>query len=244
MHRNLWLHTLPDCTTFDDAVAMLKKWDAWDAVPASVRDHLLRADPRQETVKADEFQQMTFRIFGVMPDHLGVLPTAQQKAAELGFTPHADVALYAGRGQPGRAASWPTSPGPSSSDGQPFEPPCALLSARRVAGDGGRGERHRRAQPGVCPGGGAAASRAARTSSSAAWTPTAPTARAGTLPTMHGGHPLPGRRHRGWRDRCRSAGRRAWISTRNCKRHNTSPALWKLESGIVAAQNISVATWT
>lgn len=44
MYHNLWLHNLPDCTTFADAVRMLKKWNVWEAVPASVHEHLSRAD--------------------------------------------------------------------------------------------------------------------------------------------------------------------------------------------------------
>ena len=37
MHHNLWLHTMPECSTFADAVALLKKWDAWVKVPERVR---------------------------------------------------------------------------------------------------------------------------------------------------------------------------------------------------------------
>jgi glycerate 2-kinase len=127
MRHNVWLHNLPECTTYADALAMLKKWDAWDAVPASVREHLTRADPHYETVKADEFEQSTYRIYGVMPTHLGMLPTARRVAAELGFTPHilstnmsaeasqvgavvANVALYVEQAR------------------EPFQPPCALIS--------------------------------------------------------------------------------------------------------------------
>jgi glycerate 2-kinase len=87
MNHNLWLHTLPDCTTFSDAVHNLEKWDAWDEVPASVRAHLERADPSDETVKAKDFEKMNFRIFGVMPNRTGMMPTAMKKAAELGFKP-------------------------------------------------------------------------------------------------------------------------------------------------------------
>jgi len=127
MKHNVWLHTLPECTTFMDAVAMLKKWDAWESVPASVREHLTRADPRYETVKAEEFERTSYRIFGVMPTHLGMLPTARRVAAELGFTPHvlstnmsaeasqvgtvlANIALHIEQAH------------------EPFQPPCALIS--------------------------------------------------------------------------------------------------------------------
>ena len=127
MHRNLWLHSLPDSTTFDDAVMMLKKWDAWDAVPASVREHLERADPRHETVKAQDFEKMSFRIFGVMPDTATMLPAAQKKSADLGFEPHSLATfLHAEASQAGLVVA--TIARNIERNGQPFEPPCALIS--------------------------------------------------------------------------------------------------------------------
>ncbi len=146
MRRNLWLHNLPDSTTFADAVAMLRKWDAWDDVSESVRRHLLRADPACETVKADEFERtMRFRVFGTMPDKLGVLPSAMRQAETLGFTPHLlghriqAEAREAGRTVAGIARS-------IEQDGTPFEPPCALFSSGEllvtVGGEEGVGGRN------------------------------------------------------------------------------------------------------
>ncbi len=127
MYYNRWLHTLPDCTTFAEAIAMLRKWDAWGAVPESVRRHLLHADPAQETVKAGEFQQWDFRIFGVMPVHLGVLPTAMNKAAELGFQPHLMAKfMQAEASQAGYVLA--DIAHTIEHEGMPFEPPCALIS--------------------------------------------------------------------------------------------------------------------
>jgi glycerate-2-kinase len=88
MNKNLWLHTLPEATTFADAVDLLKKWDAWEDIPGSVREYLLNAEPAQETMKADEFYKTRSRIYGLMPDHLGTVPTAAKKAEELGFKPY------------------------------------------------------------------------------------------------------------------------------------------------------------
>jgi glycerate-2-kinase len=85
--EQVWLHALPEGSTFATAVRNLKKWDAWDAVPASVREHLLRADPAQETLKADAFERTRSRIFGVLPEHLGRVQAARDKAAELGIAP-------------------------------------------------------------------------------------------------------------------------------------------------------------
>lgn len=127
MHRNVWLHTLPESSTFEDAVRMLKKWDAWDVVPASVRDYLQRADPKQETVKADEFARMPGRIFGVMPTHLGMIPTAMKKAAELGFKPVLLTNdLRAEASQAGLVVA--TIAVSIEQNGAPFEPPCALFT--------------------------------------------------------------------------------------------------------------------
>jgi len=45
-------NTVPDRSTFTDAVAVLKKYDLWEKVPESVRSRLSKADPKEETPKA------------------------------------------------------------------------------------------------------------------------------------------------------------------------------------------------
>lgn len=128
MYDNIWLHNLPERSTFADAVAMLKKWDAWDAAPPAVRQHLERADPKDETIKVDQFAEMSpFRIFGVMPPHLGMLPVAQKKAAELGYRPvMLATELRSEARQAGEVVA--TIANTIEDLGQPFEPPCALFT--------------------------------------------------------------------------------------------------------------------
>ncbi len=146
--HNRWLHTLPDDTTFGQAVEMLNRWDAWDAAPASVRAHLLRADPAQETLKAEAFAHLPARIYGVLPEGLGMLPTASARAQELGLAAHvlssgmtveasyvAQVAACIAR--------------QVTRTGQPFAPPCALLSGGEMVvtvgqahGMGGRNQEY------------------------------------------------------------------------------------------------------
>lgn len=87
MFNNFWLATLPDCSTFQDARLSLKKWNAWNSIPHSVRDHLEKADPHFETVKAKQFQKLSFRIFGIMPNSTGMTARAKTKARELGYRP-------------------------------------------------------------------------------------------------------------------------------------------------------------
>jgi glycerate 2-kinase len=237
MHQNLWLHTLPDCTTFADAVAMLKKWDAWDAVPASVRAHLLRADPQQETVKAAAFENMDCRIFGVMPKHLSMVPAAQKKAAELGFKPYTVARfLQAEASQAGLVMACIAAT--IEEEGVPFEPPCALFTAGELLvtvgqekGIGGRNQEY------VLAG-------ALKI--------------AGSQNIVMAGADTDGTDGPGgsFSDdacgvRCLAGGvvdgetvaeaQAAGVDiVSELRRHNGSPALWKLRSGIAATQNISL----
>ena len=128
MNRNLWLHTLPGFTNFQLAVNNLKKWDAWDVVPHSVRKHLIAADPKYETIKAKAFEKMDFRVFGVMPLQTGMIPAAMKKADELGYTP---VILAQGlRGEASQAGIVvATIARTIEMTGQPIKPPCALFTS-------------------------------------------------------------------------------------------------------------------
>jgi len=128
MRRNSFIHTMPEGTTFATAVANLKKWDAWNVVPQSVRRHLERAEPQHETVKAEEFERMDFRVFGVMPRRASVSPAALEKARQLGFRP---VVLAQGLSEiEARDAGVYLAAVARTVEriGQPFEPPCALFS--------------------------------------------------------------------------------------------------------------------
>jgi glycerate-2-kinase len=127
IHHNVWIHTLPDCSTFQDAVHILKKWDAWDAVPVSIREHLLNADVTLETVKPAQFEKTWFRIYAIMPRKLGFLAQAEQKARELGYSSHTlcgrleTEASHAGEVIGSIALS-------IEREGVPFQPPCALFT--------------------------------------------------------------------------------------------------------------------
>ena len=153
MHQNYWLHNLPDCTTFQDAIESLKRYDAWKAVPVAVRKHLEKADPREETLKAGDFEKMSFRIFGLMPGHWqsGKVLPAMKKAEELGFKPYivADQLIEIEASQAGiYMASMANT---IERRGQPFEPPCALFSSGELVVTVGQGEGDRGAKPGVRP---------------------------------------------------------------------------------------------
>ena len=152
MNTNSYLHNLPDnaAYTYEKAIENLKKYDAWDAVPASVRDALLKADPNYATVKLPEFEKFPFRVFGVMPGYkkTGKFPAAIAKAKELGYKPvilaeslQAE-SIHAGKYAAAVARS-------IEHIGQPIEPPCALFSSGEMivtvgqeTGIGGRNQEY------------------------------------------------------------------------------------------------------
>jgi glycerate 2-kinase len=131
MYNNYWLHNLPDYSTFQDAIDSLKRYDAWEAVSPAVRRHLEKADPREETLKAADFEKMSFRLFGLMPGYWqsGKLEPAMKKAEELGFKAYllTDKLIEIEASQAGiYMASMANT---IERSGQPFEPPCALFSS-------------------------------------------------------------------------------------------------------------------
>jgi glycerate 2-kinase len=145
---NVWLHFFPDRSTYADAVAMLHKWNAWDEAPASVRKHLTEADSRQETMKRAEFEERAERIYGIMPERIGMLPMAAARAEELGFEPymvstrlHVESSAYA-RESAERALA-------IAAGTVEYRPPCALINGGEMVvtvgketGIGGRNQEH------------------------------------------------------------------------------------------------------
>jgi glycerate-2-kinase len=65
----------------------MDEFDAWAQCPPSIARVIREADPALETVKYEEFAEMDFRVFGIMPDSENFLLMARDKAQELGYTP-------------------------------------------------------------------------------------------------------------------------------------------------------------
>ncbi|NLJ80071.1 MAG: DUF4147 domain-containing protein [Firmicutes bacterium] len=85
LYKNLWLHTLPDFTTFADALEVVEKWQVRKLLPPAVIRHLEEGRPEQETLKAAEFKKMGARIFSLMPGRNVLLESARRAAEKLGL---------------------------------------------------------------------------------------------------------------------------------------------------------------
>ncbi|MDK2905299.1 MAG: glycerate 2-kinase [Eubacteriaceae bacterium] len=127
MHNNIWLHNLPEASSFQDAIDVLKRWGAWDDMPESIRIYLKNPPAEHETVKYDEFQRFRFRVFGVMPEELSFLLAAKKKAEELGYNTHILTRwLHIEASQAGLySASIAQN---IEAYQEPFKPPCCLLT--------------------------------------------------------------------------------------------------------------------
>lgn len=145
-----WLHSLPDETTYADAIHAIKKYDLWDEISPRVRDYLLRADTTHETLKVADFEASQQRVFFIFPPELGMLPSAKRKAEELGFATHMlfnNYTLKVEANQLGRVVA--NMALHSEIDGEPFTPPCALISTGEMlvtvgkeTGMGGRNQEY------------------------------------------------------------------------------------------------------
>lgn len=244
MHENFWLHTLPDCTTFKEAIDSLKHWDAWEEVPAAVRQHLQEADPGFETLKAKDFDEMSFRIFGVMPGarQSGKLVPSMKKAEELGYKPMMLANELMGVEACQAGIYMASIANAAEQTGQPLEPPCALFSSGEMVvtvgkekGMGGRNQEF-------------ALSAALRIDGSKNIV-------IGSVDTDGTDGPGDQFAEDSGRIPCLAGGivdgetvaaskTAGFDIAEEMKRHNTTPVLWRLNSGVAATPNISLLDLT
>lgn len=85
MHENRWLHNLPDETTFSQALNIIEKYGVEDRTPQSIMRHLHKGDPEDETVHFDEFITFDTRMFGITPLSRDFMAVGKKKAEELGY---------------------------------------------------------------------------------------------------------------------------------------------------------------
>ncbi|MBN1686357.1 MAG: DUF4147 domain-containing protein [Spirochaetales bacterium] len=245
MRNNHFLHTLPDYTTFRLAVDNLKKYDAWEAAPDSVRRFLEKADTRYESVKAEEFEKTPCRIFFVLPDKgpNSELPSAMRKAEELGYRPlMLTDALYHAEAR--HAGTYAAAVARTIERlGQPVEPPCVLFSTGEMVvtvgkstGIGGRNQEFALSAAFGIEGSENIVIASVDTDGTDG--PGSQFSKnAGGLPQCLAGGIVDGH--------TLAEAKKAGVDVSGeLKEHNTSPALWELKNGIVASPNISLLDLT
>lgn len=85
LSENTFFPTLATGTTYQDCIRILKKNDAWEQTPASIREHLLAGTSQTDNMGIVEFESFGDRFFGLIFKDSTVYPAVRQRAYELGF---------------------------------------------------------------------------------------------------------------------------------------------------------------
>ena len=84
LRNNTFFPTVATASTYKDCVDIIKKWDAWEETPISIREHLLSGT--DENMSVEEYESYNCRFFGLIFKDSTVYPAVRKKAAEMGLT--------------------------------------------------------------------------------------------------------------------------------------------------------------
>lgn len=82
---NNFFPSVATAATYKDAINVIKKWDAWEETPESIKNHLMNGTVEDENMSIDEFEKLNDRFFGLIFKDTTVYPAVRQKAKELGY---------------------------------------------------------------------------------------------------------------------------------------------------------------
>lgn len=128
LEKNTFFPQAASGSTYADCIEIIKRHDAWEQTPESIRRHLLAGGPHNENVDITEYESFHARFFGLIFKDTTVYPAVRKKAAEFGYpcvmlseymeaeareagTVNAQLALCAERMQ------------------EPFRPPVVLMTS-------------------------------------------------------------------------------------------------------------------
>jgi len=142
-----WGPTIPDETTFEDAVAVLRKYNLWDVLPENVKLRLEKADPVNETPKPRDFEVagVKARTF-ILATNEDACKAAEEEAERLGYKALILTTVLEGESKEvGIMLSAVARE--VESKGRPMEQPCVIISGGETtvtivgeAGEGGRNQ--------------------------------------------------------------------------------------------------------
>jgi glycerate-2-kinase len=80
---NTFFPTVATASTYEDCINIIKKWDAWDKTPESIKKHLMSAT--DENMDAEEYEKTGARFLGLVFKDSTIYPAVRQKAKEFGY---------------------------------------------------------------------------------------------------------------------------------------------------------------
>lgn len=85
LKKNNFFPTIATPYTYQYCIDVIKKWDAWERTPESIKKHLLSGGPHNENMSVEEFESLDQRFFGLIFKDATVYPAVREKAAEYGL---------------------------------------------------------------------------------------------------------------------------------------------------------------
>lgn len=85
MKINTFFPQVASGSTYADCIEILKRHDAWECTPESIRKHLLAGNAENENMGIEEYESLNARFFGLIFKDTTVYPAVREKAAELGY---------------------------------------------------------------------------------------------------------------------------------------------------------------
>ncbi|MEM2704012.1 MAG: glycerate kinase [Candidatus Bathyarchaeia archaeon] len=122
-----WGPTVPDTSTFQDSVRVLKKYGLWRKVPVTVKGHLKRgiSNPHLETLKEKDFE--SFKVHNiVLADNNVMCEAAKRRAEELGYDSLILSTKLEGESRE-VGIVLASIANEVEKDGRPIKPPCFLI---------------------------------------------------------------------------------------------------------------------
>ncbi len=85
LKSNTFFPTVATASTYKDCIDIIKKWDAWDETPETIKKHLLSGTDETENMSIEEYETYGCRFFGLIFKDSTVYPAVRNKAKELGL---------------------------------------------------------------------------------------------------------------------------------------------------------------
>lgn len=141
-----WGPTVPDTTTFEDAIHALKKHDLWEKIPHSVRKHLERglSDQGLETPKPKDFEGLTVHNI-ILTNNEIACKAAKKRAEELGYESMILSTVLEGESREAGIVLAGIARDVEKNH-RPLKPPCVLIvggeTTVKIVGEPGEGGRN------------------------------------------------------------------------------------------------------
>ncbi len=117
--------TVPDTSTFDEARAVLTKYDLWNRMPASVSGFLKTAGPDQETPKMADLSDLNRHDF-ILVSGDAACEAAEKKSKELGLNTLILSTMLEGESRM-LGGTFASIAKEIVIKGRPLKPPCAII---------------------------------------------------------------------------------------------------------------------